>query len=132
MRAHAGLNHQKPVILYARSLAGTRPGDFRLVELDQPIGPSSGRAQRFFTDTEMFRWFEAHVRSQVEQHGGVTETPDFVPLSPTQADLPGASEWHHRLRRAVLTLKWFGGPWAHLYDLLPLDRPANNPDRVSV
>ena len=47
-RAHAGLNHQKSVILYDQNgtIAGDQThGDLRLLELDQPVGQRPGRAQ---------------------------------------------------------------------------------------
>ena len=133
-RAHAGLNHQKSVILYDQNgtLAGDQThGDLRLLELDQPVGVA---ARSSTTSSRPSRtsstWFVNQFERKWNNTGGIVENADFVPLPPGRAEESGAGDRRDR-RGDHLTLKWFGGPWAHLYDLYSTPTPAfTNPHGV--
>jgi phosphatidylserine/phosphatidylglycerophosphate/cardiolipin synthase-like enzyme len=83
-RAHQGLNHQKSVILYDQDSAG---GDQPMVIFGSSnwTSPSaSGQLEHnIFTTKVVHRVVVRQpVRAQVEQHGGILENVDFVPLPP--------------------------------------------------
>ena len=48
-----------------------------------------------------------------------------MPLPPIQTDLPGAGERRHRRVGEQCGVKWYGGPWAHKYDVLLGTDPNN-------
>ena len=69
-RAHAGLNHQKSVIIYDQDAAAREPDarHLRFLELDEPVGERPGRTQHVHhgpTHVLVHR----SVRPQVEQPG---------------------------------------------------------------
>jgi hypothetical protein len=70
----------------------------------------------FSTKSDVISWFVAQFERKWNNTGASPETIDFVPLPPDAPKNPapaiGATEVV-----ATPTLKWYGGPWAHLYDL---------------
>jgi len=119
MRAHAGLNHQKSVILYDQD--GTTAGDQTMVIFGSSNWTSPSAAGQvehniFTKKPYLTSWLIDQFERKWNNTGGVVENNDFVPLPPDAPINPfpatGATD-----QPTTLTLKWFGGPWAHLYDL---------------
>jgi len=112
--AHAGMNHQKTVILKAQdtvifgSSNWTSPSDH------------SQQEHNYFSSTKLwiFDWFNKQFARKWFGTNplGVAETKPFVPLPP---DVPkyrspaNAATGVSRLPKLV----WYGGPWAHYYDI---------------
>ena len=118
-RAHAGLNHQKSVILYDQS--GTVPGDQSLVIFGSSNWTSPSAAGQvehniFTAKPDIVSWFVNQFERKWNNSGGVIETTGFVPLPPDAPKNPVPAIAAAGVGTTV-TLQWFGGPWAHLYDL---------------
>jgi phosphatidylserine/phosphatidylglycerophosphate/cardiolipin synthase-like enzyme len=118
-RVHAGLNHQKSVILYDQN--GTVAGDQGMVIFGSSnwTSPSaSGQVEHniFATKPDMVTWFVNQFERKWNNTGGIAENADFVPLPPDAPKNPVPAAGATGVG-TTLTLKWFGGPWAHLYDL---------------
>ena len=117
-RAHAGLNHQKSVILHDQDSA---PGDQPMVIFGSSnwTSPSAnGQVEHnlFTTRSDLTSWFVDQFERKWNNLASLPETKPFAPLPPDAPKTPlpaldatGVS--------TTPTLEWFGGPWAHLYDL---------------
>jgi hypothetical protein len=119
-RAHAGLNHQKSVILYDQN--GTLPGDQTTVVFGSSNWTSPSAAGQvehniFTTKPDIATWFIDQFERKWNNTGGIIENADFVPLPPDAPKTPTPANLATNVATTALTLKWFGGPWAHLYDL---------------
>jgi phosphatidylserine/phosphatidylglycerophosphate/cardiolipin synthase-like enzyme len=117
-RAHLGLNHQKSVILHDQD---TAPGDQSMVIFGSSNWTSPSAAGQvehniFTTKPHIASWFVNQFERKWNNLGGIVENVDFVPLPPDPPRNPlpvsGAADIG-----TIVTLTWFGGPWAHLYDL---------------
>ena len=118
-RAHAGLNHQKSVILYDQN--GTVAGDQSMVifgssNWTSPSANGQVEHNMFTTKPDLVSWYIDQFERKWNNTGGVIENADFVPLPPDTPKNPVPVTGATAVNTTV-TLKWFGGPWAHLYDL---------------
>jgi phosphatidylserine/phosphatidylglycerophosphate/cardiolipin synthase-like enzyme len=112
--AHAGMNHQKSVILKGQrtvifgSSNWTSPSD-RSQQEHNFFSHASAWIFDWFSDQFDRKWNNANPSS-------IAETKPFVPLPP---DAPKAVS-PKTLATGVATsvkLTWYGGPWAHTYDV---------------
>ena len=119
-RAHAGLNHQKSVILYDQNARSRRPehGHLRLVELDEPVGRGQVEHNIFTTKSDLVLVVRGPVRAQVEQPGGVVENTDFVAAAAGCAEQSGAGGRRERRApvRAEVVRRAVGAPLRPLLD----------------
>jgi phosphatidylserine/phosphatidylglycerophosphate/cardiolipin synthase-like enzyme len=118
-RAHAGLNHQKSVILYDQN--GTTAGDQSMVIFGSSNWTSSSANAQvehnmFTSKPDLVSWYIDQFERKWNNTGGVIENVDFVPLPPDAPKNPVPATAATNINTTT-TLKWFGGPWAHLYDL---------------
>ena len=118
-RAHAGLNHQKSVILHDQN--GAAAGDQSLVifgssNWTSPSAAGQVEHNMFTSRSGMVSWFENQFERKWNNTGGMPETTTFVPLGPDAPVNPTPAIGASNVSTTPL-LKWFGGPWAHLYDL---------------
>jgi phosphatidylserine/phosphatidylglycerophosphate/cardiolipin synthase-like enzyme len=125
-RQHAGLNHQKSVILYDQN--GSASGDQSMVIFGSSnwTSPSaSGQLEHniFTTKAGMVSWFVDQFERKWNNTGGIVENVDFVPLPPDAPKNPSPVTGSVNVPTTP-KLTWFGGPWAHLYDLY-LDTSPN-------
>ena len=113
VRAHAGLNHQKLVILYSQAMAVFGSSNW--------TSPSANQQQEhnyFTTKPWMFQWFVDQFERKWNNlaPNGAIETDWFTPLPPDKpvylspADLSVGQS-------ISMALKWDGGPWGQLYDV---------------
>ncbi len=124
-RQHLGLNHQKSVILYDQSSAA---GDQSMAILGSSnwTSPSaSGQLEHnlFTTKPYVTTWLIDQFERKWNNTTGVIETVDFVPLPPDAPKSPSPATGATGVDTAA-TLRWIGGPWAHLYDVY-LDTTPN-------
>ena len=131
-RAHAGLNHQKSVILHDQDPA---PGNQTTVIFGSSNWTSPSAAGQvehniFTTKPYITSWFIDQFARKWNNLGGIVENVDFVPLPPDAPKNPvpavGATNVSTTLR-----LTWFGGPWAHLYDVY-LDTNPNPTTPIAI
>jgi phosphatidylserine/phosphatidylglycerophosphate/cardiolipin synthase-like enzyme len=132
-RAHQGLNHQKSVILYDQD-PGV-PGDQSTVIFGSSnwTSPSaSGQVEHnmFATKPDITSWFIDQFERKWNNSGGVLENVDFVPLPPNAPTNPVPASGATSTGTSV-TLTWYGGPWAHSYDVY-LDTNPNPTTRIAV
>jgi phosphatidylserine/phosphatidylglycerophosphate/cardiolipin synthase-like enzyme len=118
-RAHAGLNHQKSVILHDQN--GSLAGNQTMVVFGSSnwTSPSaSGQVEHniFTTKPDVVSWFVEQFERKWNNTGGLVEYVDFVPLPPDAPKNPSPAAGATAVSTTP-TLKWFGGPWAHVYDL---------------
>jgi len=110
-RGHSGENHSKLVLLY-----GQRTTIFGSSNWTTASANSQAEHNYFTTKSAIFQWFTTQFERMWNNTGGGTETVPFAPLPP---DLPkykspadGAT-----VSTNTATLTWYGGPWAHNYDI---------------
>jgi phosphatidylserine/phosphatidylglycerophosphate/cardiolipin synthase-like enzyme len=120
MRAHAGLNHQKLVLLYSQGVS-----IFGSSNWTSPSDASQEEHNCFCTDATMFTWFSDMFDRKWNNTAGVTENSDFVPLPPTKPVYQSPANAATDLAASNVVLKWNGGLWAHKYDVLLGTDPNN-------
>jgi phosphatidylserine/phosphatidylglycerophosphate/cardiolipin synthase-like enzyme len=111
MRAHAGLNHQKSVILY-----GLNRVIFGSSNWSNPSDNSQQEHNYFSDRLWMVNWFADQFRRKWSNTTGIAETKAFTPLPPDVPKYKSPSDGATGQPRTI-TLKWYGGPWAHYYDI---------------
>ena len=113
VRAHAGLNHQKLVLLYSQRLSVFGSSNW--------TGPSDASQEEhncFCKDTTMFEWFRSQFDRKWNNTAGVPENSNFVPLPPLKPVNNAPANLATNLPTSSVTLKWHAGLWAHKYDVL--------------
>jgi hypothetical protein len=112
-RAHAGLNHQKSVILKNQ----------RMVIFGSSNWTESSNNQQYehnmFTkQSHIYDWFVDQFDRKWNNTGGIVENVPFSPLPPDAPKTPtpavGASGVS---TTSSVKLKWWGGYWSHKYDI---------------
>ena len=110
-RAHAGLNHQKSVLL----------GDQRMVifgSSNWTTASDVGQYEHnmFTTQPDLYAWFADQFERKWFNTSGTVENVDFVPLPPGAPALPAPADFATGVGTSV-TLRWWGGSWGHVYDV---------------
>jgi hypothetical protein len=110
-RAHAGLNHQKSVLLQGQRIAIFGSSNWTTAS-------DTGQYEHnmFTTQPDLYAWFVDQFERKWFNTGGTIENGDFVPLSPAAPSLPAPAPFAAGIGTSV-TLKWWGGSWAHVYDV---------------
>ena len=118
-RAHAGLNHQKSVIIYDQdAAAGNQP--LVIFGSSNWTSPSAGgqvEHNMFTAKPALVSWLIDQFNRKWNNEAPVDETKAFVPLPPDTPKNPEPANLATGVDRATTTLRWNGGPFAHLYDL---------------
>ena len=125
MRAHAGLNHEKLVMLYGQHMSIFGSSNWTSSSDD-----SQEEHNCFCTDLTMFNWFTTMFERKWNNSTGVIENSEFTPLPPNKPVNQAPQTPPAGLSSSV-TLKWYGGPWAHKYDVLIGTDPNNLTPLVS-
>jgi phosphatidylserine/phosphatidylglycerophosphate/cardiolipin synthase-like enzyme len=111
-RKHAGLNHQKTVILYGQQMTINGSSNWT-----SPSSEDQEEHNLFTTEPWMFQWFVDQFERKWNNSTGVEETEDFVPLPPAQPKSPIPSTGATAVEPTSVTLQWEGGYFAHVYDV---------------
>ena len=111
-RAHAGLNHQKSVLLYGSGMT-----IFGSSNWTSPSAQSQEEHNYFTHDPTIFRWFTDQFERKWNNAAGVIENVPFAPLPPDAPSDPLPAERTPGVPTSAVTLSWVGGPWAHEYDV---------------
>ena len=117
-RVHQGLNHQKSVIVYDSS---SNAGDQPLVIFGSSNWTSPSAAGQlehniFTPKPDLVSWFVNQFDRKWFNTAGIVENGPFVPLQPDAPTSPAPVSGATGVPTSV-TFTWFGGPWAHLYDV---------------
>jgi hypothetical protein len=112
--AHDGINHQKTVLLYGQGLT-----IFGSSNWTSPSANSQAENNIFTTKAWFFQWFADQFDRKWNNSNpaGVDETAWFVPLPPDKPVYHAIANGALGVPVSGQTLKWYGGPWAHLYDV---------------
>ena len=112
--AHDGINHQKTVLLYGQGLT-----IFGSSNWTSPSANSQAENNIFTTKAWFFQWFvdQFDRKWNNTNPAGVDETAWFVPLPPDKPVYHAIANGAVGVPVTGQTLKWYGGPWAHVYDV---------------
>jgi phosphatidylserine/phosphatidylglycerophosphate/cardiolipin synthase-like enzyme len=110
-RGHAGNNHEKLVLL-----RGQQETIFGSSNWTTSSTSSQLEHNYFTTSSSFFSWFSSQFARMWYNSTGNTETVAFKPLPPNVPTSPSPSSGGSVSGTSV-TLRWYGGPWAHKYDL---------------
>ena len=110
-QGHAGDNHEKLVLLYGQNMTIFGSSNWTTASAN-----SQQEHNYFTTKNAIFQWFAAQF-DRMWNNDVAVETAPFVPLPPDapKNKLPAAGSQLPAGTTAKLT--WFGGPWAHNYDV---------------
>ena len=125
MRAHAGLNHEKLVLLYSQSMS-----IFGSSNWTSASDSSQEEHNCFCTDATMFTWFTTMFERKWNNSTGAIENSDFQPLPPGKAVYQAPANAATGVATSSVVLKWYGGPWAH--NTSPAGQRPNNLQPVLV
>src|SRR3954464_5106116 len=120
MRAHQGLNHEKLVLLY-----GLKMSIYGSSNWTSPSDQSQEEHNCFCTDQTMFQWFVDMFERKWNNSTGNIENSDFVPLAPDKPVYQAPANGAVNLANTSVVLRWYGGPWAHKYDVYLGTNPNN-------
>ena len=111
-RAHAGLMHQKSVILQGQGLT-----IFGSSNWTSPSSNSQEEHNYFTYKPFFFTWFTSQFARKWTNGAGYVETEPFRPLPPDAPQYVSPADLTQFGEVTSATLRWNGGLWAHLYDI---------------
>ncbi len=114
VRASDGENHDKLVLLYSQGLTIFGSSNW--------TSPSANYQQEhnYFTKKSwIFAWFQDQFERKWNNGNpaGAAETEAFVPLYPDKPSNVSIANGAVGVATTGQKLKWYGGPWAHVYDV---------------
>lgn len=112
--AHQGINHQKTVVLYGLGLT-----IFGSSNWTSASDLSQAEHNYFTTKQWFFQWFVDQFERKWNNTNpsGVAESAWFVPLPPDKPVYKSPASGAVGVAPSGQQLKWYGGPWAHTYDV---------------
>jgi regulation of enolase protein 1 (concanavalin A-like superfamily) len=112
--AHQGINHQKTILLYGQKMTIFGSSNWTSAS-DQ----SQAEHNYFTKKTWFFQWFEDQFNRKWNNTNptGTPETEWFVPQPPDQPSYRSIANGATNVPTTAQTLVWYGGPWAHIYDV---------------
>jgi hypothetical protein len=81
-----------------------------------PSNQSQEEHNYFTKRPELYTWFVDQFQRKWNNLAPYAETTAFTPLPPDKATAPTPASGTPGVGSSV-TLKWYGGPWAHVYDV---------------
>ena len=114
VRAHEGLNHQKSVLLHSLGLT-----IFGSSNWTSPSADQQQEHNYFTTKPWIFQWFSEQFERKWNNSNpaGAVETAPFVPLPPDKPSNRTPASNAVNQSTTGQRLRWYGGPWAHVYDV---------------
>ncbi|HXI31894.1 MAG TPA: phospholipase D-like domain-containing protein [Vicinamibacterales bacterium] len=119
VRAAAGENHEKLVLLYGQGLS-----IFGSSNWTSPSANSQQEHNYFTKKLWMFNWFVDQFERKWNNATGNVETKPFVPLPPDKPVYQSIANGAVGVATTGQALVWYGGPWAHLYDVYLSTEPT--------
>jgi hypothetical protein len=111
-RAHAGLNHQKSVILRNQRMV-----IFGSSNWTESSNLGQYEHNMFTKQNHIYDWFVDQFDRKWNNTGGVIENVPFAPLPPDTPKTPTPAIGASGVATTNVKLKWWGGYWAHTYDI---------------
>jgi cardiolipin hydrolase len=111
---HQGINHGKLTLLYGQAMS-----IFGSSNWTSASASSQHEHNYFTTDSDIFSWFVNHFERKWFNlaPGGAQETGPFVPLPADKPVNKIPADLAVDQPSTDVKLKWYGGPWAHVYDV---------------
>lgn len=125
-RRHAGLNHEKLVVLRGQTMS-----IFGSSNWTSPSNDSQLEHNLFTKDLVIFEWTRTHFDRKWFNTGPAQETQPFLPLPPGVPQLLSPANGKTNLSTTGTSLQWNGGPWAHRYDVYFGTNPSSLPKVVN-
>jgi len=125
VRLHDGENHEKVVLLYGQGLTV-----FGSSNWTSASDNSQQEHNYFTTKTWIFQWFEDQFDRMWNNTNpdGAIESTLFVPGPPDTPSYRSIANGATGVPTTGQRLVWYGGPWAHLYDIyFGTDSSASTP-----
>jgi phosphatidylserine/phosphatidylglycerophosphate/cardiolipin synthase-like enzyme len=119
MEAHLGSLHQKTTILRGQQMT-----IFGSSNWTSPSASSQLEHNIFTTSPTFYQFFTQQFERKWTNGTGNQETAPFVPLPPDTPLLQSPANAAQN-QSTTLTLRWYGGVWAHKYDIHLGTDPAN-------
>jgi phosphatidylserine/phosphatidylglycerophosphate/cardiolipin synthase-like enzyme len=110
-RGHAGQNHEKLVLLHGQALA-----IFGSSNWTSASASSQQEHNYFTTKSALFAFLSTEFARMWHNSTGAAETVPFAPLPPDKPSNRSPANGT-TVSGTSATLKWYGGPWAHVYDV---------------
>lgn len=110
-QGHVGDNHEKLMLFH-----GQRGTAFGSSNWTSSSSSSQAEHNMFTTRAAIFTWFSNQFDRMWSNLTGNKETTAFTPLPPDAPKSPSPAVGA-RVSTSTVTLKWYGGPWAHKYDV---------------
>ena len=111
-RGHAGLNHEKLVLLY-----GQRTTIFGSSNMTSKSSDAQHEHNYFTAKAQIFEWFVNQFERKWNNAVGALETKPFEPLPPDPPVYASPADGAVGAGTTGARLTWYGGPWAHNYDI---------------
>ncbi len=111
-RAHAGLNHQKLVILH-----GQQQIIFGSSNWTTPSAIYQAEHNYWTMKSWIYSWFVNQFERKWNNSAGYAETEAFTPLPPDKPSYVSPADGARMSGATSVTLKWNGGPWAFNADI---------------
>jgi hypothetical protein len=114
VRGAEGENHEKLMLLYGQGLS-----IFGSSNWTSPSANSQQEHNYFTTKTWIFNWFVDQFERKWNNSNpaGAIESLPFVPLPPDTPSYVSIANGATGVPTAGQSLTWYGGPWAHGYDV---------------
>ena len=110
-QGHAGDNHEKLVLLYGQNLTIFGSSNWTTASAN-----SQQEHNYFTTRNAIFQWFAAQFERMWHNDAGA-ETAPFAPLPPDAPKNRAPASGVQLAAATPATLTWYGGLWAHNYDV---------------
>jgi len=110
-QGHDGANHEKLVLLYGQNMTIFGSSNWTTAS-----ATSQAEHNYFTTKNAIFQWFAAQF-DRMWNNSVAAETAPFVPLPPDIPVLQSPASGAQLATTAAVALRWYGGPWAHNYDI---------------
>ena len=110
-RYHAGLSHEKLTMLYGQNMTVLGSSNWT-----SPSADAQHEHNLFTKKAWIFEWSRNHFERKWNNTAPAQETQPFAPLPPDvpQMRLPANGAQN---QPTTVSLRWYGGPWAHRYDV---------------
>jgi len=109
-RGHTGQNHEKVVLLYGQNMTIFGSSNWTTAS-----ATSQAEHNYFTTKNAIFQWFSEQF-DRMWNNDIATETEPFAPLPPATPAVRSPAD-NGSITGLSATLTWYGGLWAHNYDV---------------
>jgi PLD-like domain len=120
-RGHAGQNHEKVTLLFGQNMT-----IFGSSNWTSASATSQAEHNYFTTKNAILQWFASQFE-RMWNNDVADETAPFAPLPPTTPAVRAPGNGSIISSSSAATLTWYGGPWAHNYDIYFGANPASLP-----